>query len=162
MSNTEGDKKELRVELLKRDYVRPEGQEVQHDEGNGLELAERALAAALDKKALDPILLDVRGLCSYSNYLLLLTGRSDRQVDAISDGVREAMKGIAPLLGSEGVGQGQWALLDFGDTIVHVFQQTVRERYDLEGLWVDAPRVALDVPEEARISLEDRYSRYGT
>lgn len=162
MSNTEGDKKELRVELLKRDYVRPEGQDVQHDDDSGLELAERALAAALDKKALDPILLDVRGLCSYTNYLLLLTGRSDRQVDAISDGVVEAMKGIVPVLGSEGVGQGQWALLDFGDIIVHVFQQTVRERYDLEGLWVDAPRVALDVPEEARISLEDRYSRYGT
>jgi len=123
-------------------------------------MAERALAAALDKKALDPILLDVRGLCSYTNYLLIVTGRSDRQVDAISDGVMETMKGIEPLLGSEGVGQGQWALLDYGDTVIHIFQQAIRERYDLEGLWVDAPRVPIDIPEEARITIEDRYSRF--
>ena len=71
------------------------------------------------------------------------------------------MKGVVPLLGSEGGGQGQWALMDFGDTLVHVFQQVAREHYDLEGLWVDAPRVDIEVPEEARITVEDRYSRHG-
>ena len=124
----------------------------------GLASAHVALAAALDKKALEPVLLDVRGLCSYANYILILSGRSDRQVDAISEGIREGMKQTASLLGSEGIGSGQWALMDYGDLVIHVFHHPTREHYDLEGLWIDAPRIAIEVPPEARLSAEDRYS----
>ena len=121
----------------------------------------RALTAtrgALDKKALEPALLDVRNATSYTDYILLLSGRSDRQVQAVADGVLEAMQdeGCKPL-GVEGDSQGHWVLLDFGDVVVHVFYHPLREFYDLEGLWLDAPRVPLEVPPDAHISAESRY-----
>jgi ribosome-associated protein len=124
----------------------------------GLEDALRALELALDKKALDPILLDVRALCSFCNYQLVLSGRSDRQVDAIADGISAGLKleGLRPI-GSEGARTGQWALLDYGDFVVHVFLHSAREHYDLEGLWNDAPRIPLDVPADARISADESY-----
>ena len=122
----------------------------------GLAGALRALELALDKKALEPILLDVRGLCSYCNYQLLLSGRSDRQVEAISEAISVGLKheGIRPL-STEGKRSGQWSLLDFGDFVVHVFLHPSREHYDLEGLWNEAPRVEIEVPPEARIPADD-------
>ncbi|GAB4526474.1 MAG: hypothetical protein Tsb0020_44240 [Haliangiales bacterium] len=128
------------------------------DDNDGLADAHRALRGGLDKRALEPVLLDVRGQCSYTNYLLLISGRSDRQVEAICEGVLTAMKadGVRPL-GVEGKNSGQWALLDFGDVIVHVFHHPLREHYDLEGLWIDAKRVALEIPEQARISADSAY-----
>jgi len=126
-----------------------------------MDARERALTAtrgALDKKALEPALLDVRNATSYTDYILILSGRSDRQVQAVADGVVEALRaaGSKPI-GVEGDAQGHWVLLDFGDVVVHVFYHPLREFYDLEGLWLDAPRVRLDVPPEARISAESRY-----
>ena len=127
------------------------------DEG-GLEGALAALALALDKKALEPVLLDVRSLCSYCNYQLVVSGRSDRQVEAISEAIVVGLRedGIRPI-GTEGKRSGQWALLDFGDFVVHVFHHPLREHYDLEGLWVDAPRVPIEVPADARVSVDDAY-----
>jgi ribosome-associated protein len=124
----------------------------------GLEGATRALALALDKKALEPVLLDVRDLCSFCNYQLVVSGRSDRQVDAIADGISAGLKaeGLRPL-GAEGARTGQWALLDYGDFVVHVFLHAAREHYDLEGLWSDAPRVPIDVPDEARLPPGEAY-----
>jgi ribosome-associated protein len=124
----------------------------------GFDGAMRALEIALDKKALEPILLDVRQLCSFCNYQLVLSGRSDRQVDAIADGIEIALKheGLRPI-SSEGARSGQWALLDYGDFVVHVFLHSAREHYDLEGLWNDAPRVPIDVPADARIPAEEQY-----
>ena len=124
----------------------------------GLDGAMKALALALDKKALEPVLLDVRDLCSFCNYQLVLSGRSDRQVDAIADGIAAGLKqdDLRPI-GSEGARTGQWALLDYGDFVVHVFLHSAREHYDLEGLWNDAPRVHIDVPAEARIPADDVY-----
>ena len=124
----------------------------------GLDGAMRALTLALDKKALEPILLDVRELCSFCNYQLVVSGRSDRQVDAIADGISAGLKmdGLRPL-GAEGARTGQWALLDYGDFVVHVFLHAAREHYDLEGLWNDAPRVPIEVPPDARIASEDPY-----
>jgi ribosome-associated protein len=122
----------------------------------GLDGAMRALSLALDKKALEPVLLDVRQLCSFCNYQLVLSGRSDRQVDAISEGIVVGLKkeGIRAI-GTEGKRSGQWALLDFGDFVVHVFHHPQREHFDLEGLWVDAPRVELDIPADARIQADE-------
>ena len=128
------------------------------DDDRSRRIADEALAAALDKKALEPVMLDVRELCSYADYILLVSGRSDRQVDAITDGVADAMRKLgARPLGVEGVDSGQWALLDYGDVVVHVFHHPVRRHYDLEGLWIDAVRVELDIPDEARAGPDDLY-----
>ena len=125
---------------------------------DGLDGAMRALSLALDKKALEPILLDVRELCSFCNYQLVLSGRSDRQVDAIAEAIASGLKADGlRALGSEGARTGQWALLDFGDFVVHVFTLAAREHYDLEGLWSDAPRVEIEVPPDAKIAIDDHY-----
>jgi len=123
---------------------------------SGLAGALRALALALDKKALEPVLIDVRGLCTYCNYQLVLSGRSDRQVDAIAEGIVVGLKaeGVRAL-STEGKRSGHWALLDFGDFVVHVFHHPSREHYDLEGLWHEAPREPIDVPAEARIQADE-------
>jgi ribosome-associated protein len=123
-----------------------------------LEAAHLALDAALDKKALEPVLLDVRALCSYTEYILLVSGRSDRQVDAIAEAASVALKahGRRPL-GVEGVTSGQWALLDFGDVVIHVFMHPMRLHYDLESLWHEAPRVDIEVPADARATPDDLY-----
>jgi ribosome-associated protein len=124
----------------------------------GLDGALRALELALDKKALEPVLLDVRELCSFCNYQLVVSGRSDRQVDAIADGITAGLKedDLRPL-GAEGARSGQWSLLDYGDFVVHVFLHSAREHYDLEGLWNDAPRIPLEVPADARLPAGDAY-----
>jgi ribosome-associated protein len=122
---------------------------------SGLEGAKKALELALDKKALEPVLLDVRGLCSFCNYQLVLSGRSDRQVDAIAEGIKTGLKvDDIRVIGAEGARTGQWALLDYGDFVVHVFLHSAREHYDLEGLWNDAPRVAIEVPPDARVPVD--------
>lgn len=122
-------------------------------------IALKAWDAALEKKCVEPVLLDVRALASYTDYILIVSGRSDRQVQSIGEGVREALRheNVRPM-GSEGLKDGQWSLLDFGDLIVHVFYHPVREFYDLEGLWADAPRVPLEVPPEAKAHYADSYA----
>lgn len=124
----------------------------------GLADAMAALELGLDKKALEPVLLDVRELCTYCSYQLLLSGRSERQVEAIADGISAGMKarGIRPI-GTEGTRGGAWQLIDFGDLVVHVFHHPAREHYDLEGMWHAAPRVPLEVPADARITVEETY-----
>jgi ribosome-associated protein len=120
------------------------------------ELAVTAMEAALDKRALAPVLIDVSAMGSYTDFIGVVSGRSDRQVDAIAEGVSLAMKarGVYPL-GREGSGTGRWTLLDFGAFVVHVFYHPVREFYDLESLWIEAPRVPLDIPPEARLGQAD-------
>ncbi|HVY47819.1 MAG TPA: ribosome silencing factor, partial [Minicystis sp.] len=82
------------------------------------------------------------------DFLVIMTGRSDRHVHAIATGIEEEMrrKGVAPL-SMEGLGAATWVLIDFGDVVVHVFQEEARSLYDIEGLWIDASRVP--VPAEA-------------
>lgn len=113
-------------------------------------LAIAAMEAALDKRGLEPVLIDVSGMGSYTDFIGVVSGRSDRQVDAIAENVSATMKaGGRPPLGREGTGTGRWTLLDFGAFVIHVFYHPVREFYDLESLWIEAPRVKLDVPPEA-------------
>jgi ribosome-associated protein len=116
-----------------------------------LALAKAAVAAALDKKAIEPVLIDVSGRASYADFIAVLSGRSDRQVEAIAEGVCQALatSGRRPM-GREGARNGRWVLLDFGDLVVHVFYHPLREVFDIESLWIDAPRVKLQVPAEAR------------
>lgn len=126
-----------------------------HDGRDG---ALRALELALDKSALEPVLLDVSKLCSFCNYQLVVSGRSDRQVAAIADAVEAGLKaeGQRPI-SAEGARSSQWALIDYGDFVVHVFVHSAREHYDLEGLWNDAPRVPIQVPATARLQIDEQY-----
>ena len=116
-----------------------------------LALAKAMIAAALDKKAVEPVLIDVTGRASYADFIAVVSGRSDRQVDAIAEGVCKAMAatGRRPF-GREGARNGRWVLIDFGDVVLHVFYHPLREVFDIESLWIDAPRVKLQVPAEAR------------
>ena len=117
------------------------------------QLAMQAVEAAFTKNALAPILLDVSSFASYTDHILIVSGRSTRQVEAIAEAVGKGMKeqGRDPL-GREGERGGQWVLLDFADLVVHVFYHPVREYYDIEGLWADAPRVEIEVPPELRVA----------
>lgn len=102
---------------------------------------------ALDKKAYDLVLLEVSEVTSIADYFIICSGRSDRQVQSIAQGIEEDLgkEGITPF-SVEGQTRGQWVLMDFSDVIVHIFYQPVREFYDLEGLWSHAPRVNLPEP----------------
>jgi ribosome-associated protein len=117
-----------------------------------LAFAKAAIAAALDKKAVEPVLIDVCGRASYADFIAVVSGRSDRQVDAIAEGVCQAMAALGRRpLGREGARNGRWVLVDFGDVVMHVFYHPLREVFDIESLWIDAPRVKLQVPAEAKI-----------
>lgn len=103
--------------------------------------AERFLKTALSKKALRPILLRLDKLTPITDYFLIVSGRSARHVKSIADAiVEEAHSDSTTVYSVEGMIQGNWALLDFGEVIIHVFQDQSREFYDLEGLWSDAPQ----------------------
>ncbi|MBI4517074.1 MAG: ribosome silencing factor [Deltaproteobacteria bacterium] len=114
---------------------------------NSRETALLCVRFALEKKAYDLVLLEVGPLTSLADYFLICTGRSDTQVQAIAQGIEENLKQLGVrLLAMEGYSRGQWALLDFGDVVVHIFYEPVREFYDLERLWAHAPRVTLPEP----------------
>lgn len=111
------------------------------------EFAIALATAGIDKKALGIEILDVTGRVDYADFLVVMTGRSDRHVHAIAMGLEEAMrrKKIAPL-SMEGLSAATWVLIDFGDVVVHVFQEEARLLYDIEGLWIDAGRVPVEDP----------------
>jgi ribosome-associated protein len=100
------------------------------------------LTAVMGKKALDIIVLDVSGLTSLADSFIICSGRSNRQVTAIAEFIRTDLKKkeVAPL-SVEGLQEGHWVLMDYGDVVIHVFYDDVRRFYDLEGLWSDAPRI---------------------
>jgi ribosome-associated protein len=106
--------------------------------------ARRLAEAALDRKAEDVVALDVRNLTSFADVFLLATGTSDRHVRAVADAVVEASQAMgAPPMGVEGYEEGRWVLIDLNDAVVHVFLAEVREYYDLDRLWGDAPSIDL-------------------
>jgi ribosome-associated protein len=103
-----------------------------------------ALHAAGEKKALEPVVLDLREIASFTDYFMIVSGANERQVQAISDEVYETLKksGHAALR-VEGYKTAEWILLDYGDFVVHVFEQKARKFYDLERLWRESKRVEL-------------------
>jgi ribosome-associated protein len=122
----------------------------QREPGNeeARDLALVVATAALDKKALAVEILDVRGKVDYTDFLVLMTGRSARQVDALAQSIEEACaKKKRRAMSVEGLPAAAWVLIDFGDVVVHVFQEQARGLYDIEGLWLDAER--LPVPGSA-------------
>ncbi len=100
------------------------------------------IEAVSQKKALNLVVLDVRNLTSIADIFMICSGQSNRQVNAIADAIIAHLKKhkIRPI-SVEGTGEGHWVLLDYGDVVIHVFYEPVREFFDLEGLWVDAKRV---------------------
>ena len=114
-----------------------------------LESRERAISCALfalDKKALNVKILEIKRLSSIADYLVLASGTSDKQTQAIAESVKTGLKQFGKALDVEGLREGNWVVIDYGDVIVHVFRDEMRRYYNLDELWNAAPH--LEIPEE--------------
>jgi ribosome-associated protein len=113
-------------------------------------LAETIAAQALEKKAIDVVTLDLRGVAGYTDFFVICSGNTDRQAKAIHDGVHLEVKNRHGLLPRrvEGLTEARWVLMDYLDVVVHVFTPETRDFYRLEALWGDVPRRELDPAEE--------------
>ncbi len=120
-----------------------------------------AAQAAYEKKASDIVVQEVKGLISVTDYFVIATASNNRQVQAIIEEIEEQELAQANMKPShrEGTEDGSWALLDYGDFVVHVFQPDTREYYRLEALWNDAPLI--DLEKEAGISGLEYSDRIG-
>jgi ribosome-associated protein len=119
---------------LKKEYI----------EKSGRELAAICARVADDTKAEDLIVLDVRGMASFTDYFVLMSGRSTRHVQGLAEAIESELRSKrVSSKHSEGLREGVWVLLDFNDVVVHIFYKDKRKFYDLEGLWHDAPRIEL-------------------
>lgn len=118
--------------------------------------AEILLRAALSKKAYRPALLRLAGITPLADYFLILSARSNKHARAIAEAILERahIEGYKPV-STEGLSQSTWVLLDLGDVIVHVFHEPVREFYDLESLWRDAPRESVSQELQKEIDESD-------
>ncbi len=111
----------------------------------GRELVAVCTRIALETKAEDVMVLDVRGLASFTDYFVIMSGRSTRHVQGVAEAIVEELqtKRINSK-SSEGLNEGLWVLLDLGDVVVHIFYHENRGFYNLEGLWHDAPRIDVE------------------
>jgi ribosome-associated protein len=101
-----------------------------------------AVNAALEKKAKNIVILNIKNITSFADYTIICSGTSDRQVQSIASSIGSSMKKAGALpLGVEGEKGGRWVLMDYADMVVHVFYEPVREFYDIERLWSDAPKM---------------------
>lgn len=109
------------------------------------DLARELVELTWDLKGLNTVVLDLRGRVSYTDFLVITSGTSERQVQAIGRHVERRLRdlGYRPL-SAEGMESGRWALLDYGDALLHVFNTNARQEFDLEGMWSDAPRLDLE------------------
>jgi ribosome-associated protein len=119
--------------------------------GEGLALARAALQCALDKKATDPVVLDLRELAAVSDYFVIVSASSEVQAKAIADHIEERLSAdhASKPWHVEGRDGRRWVLLDYIDVVVHVFHERTREYYLLERLWGDAKRIDLADPRSA-------------
>jgi ribosome-associated protein len=106
--------------------------------------------AALDRKAQRVIGLDVREVSSFADTFIVATGTSDRHLRSIADSIQATLSALGERpLGTEGYEEGRWILIDCDDVIVHLFQSEIRDHYDLERLWSDAPALELEPAEQS-------------
>lgn len=119
---------------------------------NSLALAQRAAQFAIDNKAQDVVLLDLRGVTDMTDFFIIASGTSDTHVRSIGQHVMEDMKKHegSPAHHVEGLEKGRWVLLDFVDFVVHVFHPTLRNFYQLERLWADAEQIPLEAAQASR------------
>lgn len=116
-----------------------------HEGKSNLEIARMIALAAEDKKAENLLILDVRGLSSFADYFVIMSGRSVRHVQGLAQAVDDAVGSKRIKAGNtEGLSEGQWVLLDYNDIVVHIFYADARDFYNLEGLWHDAKKVAVE------------------
>ncbi len=102
------------------------------------------LIPAFARKAVSITAIDVQKITSYADMLVIIEANSPRQVTSIAEHIiKELKKHKTKVVGAEGIKEGQWALLDYGDVIIHIFDPETKEFYDLEGLWSDGPRFDL-------------------
>ncbi len=112
---------------------------------SGEELAAVSATIGLDSKAEELVVLDVRGISAFTDYFVIMSGRSTRHVQGLAEAIEGELRSKrVSAKHSEGLREGQWVLLDFGDIVVHIFYKEMRSFYDLEGLWHDAPRIPVD------------------
>ena len=112
---------------------------------SSLEIAQTLSRAALEQKAEDVVILDVRGISSFADYFVIMSGRSTRHVQGLADTIGQYASKKRMTQGKvEGFTEGQWVLLDYNDVVVHIFYHESRAFYDIEGLWHDAPRVKVE------------------
>jgi ribosome-associated protein len=107
---------------------------------------ERALKCAelaFDKKAYDIRALDISRVSSIADFLVIISGSSDRQNQAIADNIRIGLKKYGKINDIEGASEGKWIVMDYGDVLVHIFLNDLRRHYDLDGLWSMAPQLEL-------------------
>ncbi|MBX3260872.1 MAG: ribosome silencing factor [Labilithrix sp.] len=124
----------------------PAGVSTASDEAR--EIAVLVAVAAIEKKASGLEVIDVAGRVDYADFLVLMSGRSDRHVTALSAAIEEALrKRNKRAIAVEGLPHASWVLMDFGDVVVHVFQDDARAAYDIDGLWMDARRVPVPLSE---------------
>jgi ribosome-associated protein len=130
------------LDAPRRDGLPKRGRRVAASERSPLEVARRIVELAEDKKAADIVLLDLTGLTTVADHFVICSAGSERQLDAIADGIIEGLRGegIRPI-GREGLAASHWVLLDFGSTIVHVFTPPERDFYQLEKHWSEAKTI---------------------
>lgn len=126
---------------------RRSGQPDARGAADALEALRRVTAALADRKAIDPLVLDLRGLTAAADYFVIVSGSSAAHVRGMAEYLMEALApgGVEPHH-VEGLAQGRWVLLDYVDFVVHVFHPELREFYQLERLWGDAPVLAAVTP----------------
>jgi ribosome-associated protein len=128
----------------KRKVPKPQSKIAPRIDEDSQRTAVAAARAAQEKKAEEVAVIDLRGVSGYADFLVICSGQSDRQLEAIAYSVEQELAAQGRrAFGSEGQRGGRWVLLDFGDVVVHVFHREERGHYDLEGLWADAPRLDL-------------------
>jgi ribosome-associated protein len=112
---------------------------------------------ALQRKAKDLVVMNVGTLSSFADYFIICSGTSDRQVKAIANWLEENLKKAGMnSLGLEGMKQGHWVLMDYGDIVIHIFYEPIRAFYDVERLWSEAPKIAIDDNATEIAALEEK------
>lgn len=120
------------MKQLKKEYQALEGEQI----------ADICVKIASDGKGEDIVVLDVRKMSSFTDYFVILSGRSTRHVQALAESMENEFRSKRINTSqAEGLTEGKWVLLDFNDVVVHIFYHEQRDFYDLEGLWHDAPRL---------------------
>jgi len=118
-----------------------------------IETKEKALSiahTAWEKHAQNPILIEVKTSSDVTDYFLVCSANSDRGVKTIVDGIEQKLKELGEkIIGIEGYSEGKWVLIDSADVVVHIFYEPLRGFYDIESLWIDAPRIDLPFEEQA-------------
>ena len=123
------------MKKIKKEYI----------DRSGLEIARVCAQVALDHKAEDIVILDVQGMSSFTDYFVIMSGRSTRHVQGLAENLESELRSKRVKTSrAEGLQEGMWVLLDFDDVVVHIFYHDQRAFYDLEGLWHDAKRVQLE------------------